>query len=81
MIRLSTSEARKQFADALNRVAYGSDRIVLERNGKDVAALISIEDLELLQLLEDRIDVEAAREALAEGETVRWEDFKREQGL
>ncbi|MFU8806446.1 MAG: type II toxin-antitoxin system Phd/YefM family antitoxin [Bradymonadaceae bacterium] len=78
MSRLTTTEARKNFADALNRVAYGGDRIILDRNGKTVAALISVEDLELLQMLEDRMDMDAAREALAEGETIDWEDFKKD---
>ena len=36
MIRLSTSELRKDTADALNRVVYRGDRIALQRRGKDV---------------------------------------------
>ncbi|MBA2662862.1 MAG: type II toxin-antitoxin system Phd/YefM family antitoxin [Bradymonadaceae bacterium] len=81
MVRITTTQARAQFADAINRVSYGGERIVLDRNGKDVAALVSIEDLELLQLLEDRIDVAAAKEALADGETINWEGLKKELEL
>lgn len=81
MNRLSTTEARNQFADAINRVSYGGERIVLDRNGKDVAALVSIDDLRLLELLEDRMDIEAARKALAEEETVSLADLKKELGL
>lgn len=81
MTRLTTTEARNQFSDAINRVSYGGERIVLDRNGKGVAALISIEDLKLLEMLEDRADIEAAREALADKETVTWEDLKKELEL
>ncbi len=62
---LTTSEIRVDFADALNRVAYGKERIVLERHGKQVAALIPIEDLSALEEIEDRYDAEAARRVLA----------------
>ncbi len=81
MTRLTTTEARNQFSDVINRVSYGGERIVLDRNGKEVAALVSIEDLRLLELLEDRMDAEAAREALADKETVNWEDLKKELEL
>ena len=43
-----------------------SVRLSLERRGRDVAALGSLEDLALLNDLEDRIDLEAAREAVEE---------------
>ncbi|MBI3072801.1 MAG: type II toxin-antitoxin system Phd/YefM family antitoxin [Deltaproteobacteria bacterium] len=62
---LTTSEIREDFADTLNRVAYGKERIVLERHGKQVAALIPIEDLSALEEIEDRHDSVAARRVLA----------------
>lgn len=46
-------DIRKNMADAINRVAYRGDRIVLERRGKGVAAIVSIEDLALLRKMED----------------------------
>ena len=45
---------------------------------KDVAVLISVEDAALLEELEDRIDVEDARKALAEGEFIPWDEAKKE---
>ena len=53
MTKMTASEARKGFSETLNRVAFGKERIVLHRHGRDVAALISIEDLELLRAIED----------------------------
>lgn len=81
MTRLAASEARKDLANTLNRVAYGRERIVLHRRGKDVAAVIPIEDLAMLEELEDRLDIEAAREALREPGRIPYEEVRRELGL
>ena len=51
MSSLTASKARQEFADLLNRVAYKGERILIERNGKDVAALVPVEDLTLLEEL------------------------------
>ncbi|MEE9219654.1 MAG: type II toxin-antitoxin system Phd/YefM family antitoxin [Acidobacteriota bacterium] len=70
MTRLGITEVRKVLPDAINRVAYTRERVVISRNGKDVAALVPMEDLELLRKLEDRHDLDALRKALSEpGET------------
>jgi prevent-host-death family protein len=63
---VEVSVVRERFADSLNRVYYRKDRVVIVRRGRPVAALVSMEDLELLRTLEDRIDLEAARRALRE---------------
>jgi len=47
----------------VNRVAYGGERIVLERRGKAKAVLISLEDLALLEGIEDKIDIDEAEQA------------------
>jgi len=62
-------------------VAYGKDRVVLERRGKPLAALVPVEDLELLEELEDRLDLEAAKKALKAPGRVPWEKLKKELGL
>ena len=80
--RLPASKAREKFADILNEVSVRGDRIVLERHGKGVAALISVNDLELLEALEDRFDVEAAKAALSESdERITWDEVKKRLGL
>ncbi|MDP3090685.1 MAG: type II toxin-antitoxin system prevent-host-death family antitoxin [Nitrospira sp.] len=66
MAHLPSSKAREGFADTINRVAFGKERVVLRRRGKEVAAVVSMEDLRLLEDLEDRIDLIDARAALAE---------------
>jgi prevent-host-death family protein len=70
MVQMAASAAREEFAEVLNRVAYGKERIVLHRHGKPLVAIIPMEDLQLLERLieeeEDRIDVEEARRILAD---------------
>jgi prevent-host-death family protein len=59
-MELNITDIRENLADALNRVAYAGERIILKRRTKSVAALVSIEDLALLEQLEDAQDVKAA---------------------
>lgn len=81
MTRMSASKARDDFSDALNRVAYKGERIVLRRRGKDIAVLVPVEDLTLLEEIEDRIDVEEAKKALREKGGLPWTKLKKELGL
>jgi len=82
MVRMKAAKAREQFSSTLDRVAKNGERVVLERKGKRVAALVPLEDLELIERLEDEIDVREARKALADkSPSVPWEQVKRELGL
>ncbi len=84
MVRIPTVKARDEFSDLVNRAAYGKERVVLTRRGKPLAAVVPLEDVELLERLEDRIDLDEARAALAEARddgTVSWEEIKAEIGL
>lgn len=81
MIRLPASDARDRFSETLNRVAFGGERIVLHRYGKELVAMIPIEDLRCLEELEDHRDGEEARAALIEIEnqgTIPWDQLKHD---
>jgi prevent-host-death family protein len=83
MTLLEATKAKDSFSDTLNRTAYAKERIVLTRHGKPLAALVPLEDLELLEQWEDEADVEAARAAMAEAKeqgTISWEEFKASLG-
>jgi prevent-host-death family protein len=79
------------FSDDLEEVLHYVEKgqpILLNKNGKEVAAIISIEDLHLLERLieeeEDRIDASEAKEILTEVKeqgTVSWESLKASVGL
>jgi prevent-host-death family protein len=81
-VKISTADARKNLSDIVNKVAYGKEPIVLTRRGQDIAALISMEELELLQQLEDHIDIEDATNVLAEpGDNIPADVVWKELGL
>lgn len=48
-VDVPVTEARAQFADLVNRVAYTGEPVKLTRRGRVMAALVSPEDLELLE--------------------------------
>jgi prevent-host-death family protein len=87
MRRMAASEARRDFAEVVNRVAYGKERVIIGRRGKELAAVIPMADLRLLERLaeklEDRLDAEDALrvEADERDESVPWEQVKEELGL
>lgn len=68
----------------VQRVAEQKERVVVMYEGRQIGALVPLEDLATLQQLEDQADLAEAREALAEIEkegTVSWEQVKAELGL
>jgi prevent-host-death family protein len=70
---ISTAEARNHFSEVINRAAYGKERIVLTRRGKDIVGVVPVEDVELLQRLEDQIDInlaDAIKKEIEEGKPV-----------
>jgi prevent-host-death family protein len=80
---LKLSEVRSKIAELVNRVHYRGDRIIIGRSGKELAAVIPVRDLRLLERLieeaEDRIDVaEAERIEAEEPESIPWEDVRRD---
>jgi prevent-host-death family protein len=88
MTRLNVSKARDEFPDVVNRAAYGKERTIVSRRGKDLAAVIPMDDLRLLERLAreemDRLDLEDARAALAEAEekgTISLEEARKRLDL
>jgi prevent-host-death family protein len=81
MKTLEASQLRQGISDALNTVAYTGDRIRIRRHGKVVAVLVSVDDAALLDALEDRLDVVAAKKALKEEGSVPWAEVKKRLGI
>ncbi len=78
---ITTVAARQHFSDLINRVAYGKDRILLTRRSRPLAAVVPIEDIALLEEIEDRDDIKAARAALREVKrkgTIPWTRIKKQ---
>ena len=74
-------DVRNTFSEYLNLASYQGQRIVIERRGKPVAALVSMEDLELLNALEDRADILAAKKARKEKGEIPLEAVKTRLGM
>ncbi|RKY07576.1 MAG: hypothetical protein DRP56_05470 [Planctomycetota bacterium] len=81
MTTISMSEIRLKLSELANRVIYGGERVVVKKNNKPAFALVSVEDMELLERLEDEIDIKAAEEALKEGNFIPLDDLVKELGL
>jgi prevent-host-death family protein len=65
-IKVSIVKFRKELPEILTLAKYANNRFVITRHGKPVASLISYEDLNLFEELEDLDDVRAAKAALKE---------------
>ena len=80
---VSAADAHAEFSKIFDRAAHGKERLRITQDGQALAAVVPIEDLELLEELEDRIDVEDARAALEEakaGGVVTLDEFRASLG-
>lgn len=80
---LNTAEAKEQFSDLVNRVIHNKERVILTRRGKEVAVIIPIEDMKLLQESQDKLDLREATEILKEARangTITLDQLKDEIG-
>ena len=48
---MTALDARVHFGEILDRVRYAAQRFIVERKGKAVAAIVSMEDLRRLEAL------------------------------
>ena len=64
-------ELRDNLGTKVNEAVFSGERPLISRNGKTVAALISYEDLKLLEEYEELLDIEALRKARAEDDGYR----------
>ena len=83
MTRLTTKQLREDVDGTLKRVVNDRERVVLRRNGKDVAVIVPIDEA-LIEYLEDLEDLEDAHAILKEIEkegTIPWETVKKNLGL
>ncbi len=84
MTTTTISAVRNNLSETLNVVQYQHERVILERHGKPVAVLVPLEDYETLEALEDKQDITAAEEVLANSineEPLSFEDTMKEIGL
>ncbi len=71
-------------SDAIERVTSEKDRLIVVREGKEIAAVVPLEDLETLEELDDLLeqaDIEAARKEAQEKGTIPLQEVKARFGL
>jgi prevent-host-death family protein len=64
--QVNTAKAKENFTEIVNRVITNHERIVLTRRGKEVAAIIPIDDMKRLLDSQNREDLADAINALKE---------------
>jgi len=81
MKEISTAETRKRMAELVNRAAYGGERFVVTRHGKELAAIVPLSEVTLLDKLRsllDRKEFEEAVEEIRTAGTRSWDDVRRD---
>lgn len=82
MPRMTLTAARREIGEAVNKLVYGKeDRIILSRRGKDLAVILPISYLEILDKIEDRWLHDKAKKALKEKGEIPWAKVKKDLGL
>lgn len=83
MTTVTAKQLKERSADVLGRVQYGHERVAITRHGKEVAAVVSIEDARLLEQLEDLFDTHDALAAIEEAEregTISLDELRKKLG-
>ncbi len=81
MARMSTSAARIKFSEIVSKAEFAKERTILVRRKKPVAAVVPIEDIELLERYEDELDSREIRKVRNEKGAIPLKKIKQELGL
>ncbi len=81
MDALNVTDAREQLRELVDRVVHNGERVVLSRYGKPSAVLVSVEDAELLEMMEDKADLAEVMKVMKNPDPVDWEKAKAQLGL
>ena len=75
-MQIAIKDFRDDMADPINRAAYGGERVIITRRGQGVVALVSMDDLAVLDELEHQADLQAALKARKETGGLPLEQIK-----
>jgi len=82
MNSLTVTNARAKFSELVDQVAFHGERILLLRNGKEIAAIVPAEEANLLEAMEDKMDLEIAEQRLRDGKpAIPYSKVRAELGL
>jgi len=78
--KVKSGEARARWRDILDQVAAGKGDVVIERNGKNIVAIIPAEDYELIREKLENVRVVRETTAAYEALTTRQAQINAEEG-
>ncbi len=81
MTTITITEARPLLRKLADRVSHLGERICVERNGEPVFVMVSYEDFEAIEALEEKIDIQEAKKAMKKGKFIPLEKLESELGL
>ncbi|MES2218156.1 MAG: type II toxin-antitoxin system Phd/YefM family antitoxin [Pseudomonadota bacterium] len=80
---MTTIDAKEKFTDLINHVSHNKERVILTRRGKEIVAMVPIEDLQFLEATQDRHDLREAGDAFKDSKSagsVTLEQLKEDLG-
>jgi len=81
MLSITITDLRTKIRKLADLVAFKGERIKVERNGETAFVLVSEEDAALLEALEDRKDLKAAKKALKDRYSISLDELEKDLGL
>lgn len=81
-LKYTIANARENFSELVNMVNYRHDRIEIAKRNKTVAYIVSKDDFELIQKIEDFLDAKEADAILSTSKgTISHSELFKELGL
>ena len=81
MKTVGVTELRECLSEVTGKVKYGHERYTVVSHGKPAYGIVSVEDLELLEFIEEVIDIEEANKALKLNDFINWDEAKKQLGF
>ena len=81
MTRVNITELRPQMRKLADKVCHHGERICVERNGEPAFVMVNYEDVKAWEAIEDKLDLEAVKEAIKQGEFTDLDDLIKELKL
>jgi prevent-host-death family protein len=81
MNTVNITDLRPHLSEYADDVYFHGERIVVERKGKPAFAMVTVEDFEVIEALEEKIDIHEAKKALAKGKFIPLEELEAELNL
>ncbi len=78
MERVSFVKFRQNLSEYIALAKYKNERIVVTKNGKVMGAFVPKEDLDTIELIENKSDITASEAAFKRNDFTPWKQVKRE---